>query len=153
MAMSTLRRSDTVVVLHAEDDPDHHFLAVRAFAAAGVIASFQHVTSGRELLDYIHREGVFADRAYLPHPDVILLDLNMPELDGLGALKAIREDHGYDDTPVIVFTSQTSPEERQRVYESGANAYLEKGQEFGRIAELVDMLSCFWEGNWEGQVA
>src|SRR5437870_2600038 len=113
-------------VLIAEDDPMDIFLLQRAFAAAGVPASLRFVRDGQEVLDYLGGEAGYADREAHPLPDLMLLDLKMPRLNGFDVLGWLRNRPGLKRLLVAVLTSSDHPEDINRAYDLGVNSYLLK---------------------------
>ena len=104
------RQNPTFVVLMADDDEDDCLFVGEAFQEMGIAHDLRFVDDGRELLDYLYNEGDFADPEKYPRPNLILLDLNMPRIDGREALAKIKSDPQLNDIPVLILT--TSREER-----------------------------------------
>lgn len=134
-----------VQILHVEDEVDDHILAANALASAGIKANLIQVSTGEDALHYLHGEGEYAKWTYRPTPDVILLDLHMPKLNGFDVLESVKSDPRFKDIPVVVFTNSLSPDEHSRANAAGASAYIAKTQLFDRIVYLLDMVSCCWE--------
>lgn len=136
--------NNPVVVVVAEDDPDDQLLIREAFGDAELNCDLRIVNDGQELLDYLDHAGRFDDPADSPRPGLILLDLNMPKLDGHGALKQIKAHAELRKIPVVVLS--TSSEDLQVVtsFELGANAYLTKPQTFNGLVDLVKVLDKHW---------
>ncbi|PYJ00266.1 MAG: two-component system response regulator [Verrucomicrobia bacterium] len=131
-------------VLIAEDDPMDVFLIQRAFAAAGVSASMRFVRDGQEALDYLGGEAAYSDRQANPLPDLMLLDLKMPRMDGFDVLGWVRERPGLRRLLVTVFTSSDHPEDINRAYDLGANSYLVKPHNAHELSELVQRFQKYW---------
>jgi two-component system response regulator len=102
------------------------------------------VADGIELLKYLRREGLYKDSALYPTPSLILLDLNMPRLDGRGALMQIKADPNLRGIPVIVLTTSKAEEDMLRAYDLGAASYITKPVTFDRLVELMRSLSRYW---------
>jgi CheY-like chemotaxis protein len=130
------------VILLAEDEPaDAHLIKV-AIAENHILADLHHVVDGREALDYLQRQG---ERfAHSPRPDLILLDLNMPRMDGREFLAAIKQLPDLRDIPVVVVT--TSEVERDVVasYGLGAAGYITKPVDVGQFMAAIRDLGNYW---------
>lgn len=126
---------------------DNHFeaeLALKALERSHLANSFHHIDDGEEALDFIQFKGKYADRASLPQPKLILLDLKLPKVDGLEILKAIKTNAVTKSIPVVVLTS--SQEERDVVesYQLGANSYLVKPLNFESFSKAISNLGFYW---------
>jgi two-component system, response regulator len=128
-------------LLMAEDDPEDQLLTRKAFAQARLANTLTLVNDGEELLDYLFRRGAHANA---PRPDIILLDLNMPRVDGREALAAIKADPDLRRIPVIVLTTSAADEDIVRSYNLGVSSYLEKPVTFGKLVEMVSELGHWW---------
>ena len=124
----------------ADDDEGDCFLVGSAFQEIGIAHDLRFIADGEELLDYLYNEGGFADLGKYPRPDLILLDLNMPKIDGREALARIKSDPQLKDIPVLILT--TSKEERDIALTklAGASSFLSKPETF---PDLIEMLSKF----------
>ena len=134
------RQNPAFVVLVADDDENDCLLVESAFQDMGIAHVLRFVGDGQELLDYLYNEGDFADPEKSPRPDLILLDLNMPRIDGREALARIKSDPQLKNIPVLILT--TSREERDIALSkhAGASSFLSKPEEF---ADLTDTLEEF----------
>ncbi|GAA0917614.1 response regulator [Virgisporangium aurantiacum] len=110
-------------VLVVEDDPGDVALVESAFAEHSIISDLHHVADGVDALAFLRHEGVFAD---VPRPDLILLDLNMPRVDGRQVLTIIKNDEALRSIPTIVFTTSASDSDVLSSYDAQANAYVTK---------------------------
>ncbi len=124
-----------------EDNQDHAFLIARAFEARSTEIMLTHVDAGDAGLSYLRQEGPFE---HAPLPDAVLLDLNLPRLNGIEVLKAIKSDPTLAALPVIVLTTSSAELDRARAYASHANSYLVKPLDFGQLSELVEMICRYW---------
>ena len=131
-------------VLIAEDDPSDIFLLQRAFAAAKVPASLHVVRDGQEAIDYLEGDASFADRNTYPLPDLMLLDLKMPRLNGFDVLTWLRKKPGLKRLLVTVLTSSDHPTDINRAYDLGANSYLLKPHASSDLAELIRRVQIYW---------
>ncbi|MFP5219151.1 MAG: response regulator [Actinomycetes bacterium] len=129
-------------VLLAEDDADHAFFTERAFRDAhGVGVEMTTVTDGLEVLDYLHRRGRYADAE---RPNLIVLDLKMPKLNGLEVLAQIKQDASLRTIPTVVLTSSDRPEDVKESYVGGANSYVTKPATLTGLREGVQEMARYW---------
>ena len=135
---------NTKHILLVEDNPDDVDLTMRALAKSHVANSVDVAADGVEALEYLSATGKFAGRDPGVLPQVVLLDLKMPRLDGLEVLRRIRGDERTRLLPVVILT--TSSEERDKVesYKLGANSYIRKPVDFAQFAESVRQLGLYW---------
>lgn len=132
------------VILLVEDNPDDVELTRRALDSSNVANEIVVARDGVEALEYLFAEGEYAGRDAADLPEVVLLDLKLPRIDGLEVLRRIRADARTRVLPVVVLTS--SNEERDMVdsYELGANSYVRKPVEFERFVEAAKTLGLYW---------
>jgi two-component system response regulator len=131
-------------ILLVEDNPDDEKLTLRAFKRNNILNSVAVTRDGVEALDYLFARGAYAERAGRPLPAIILLDLKLPKLDGMGVLKAIRGDERTRLIPVVVLTSSKEDQDLVQSYSLGANSYVRKPVDFGEFLEAVRVLGIFW---------
>jgi two-component system response regulator len=131
-------------ILLVEDNPDDEALTLRAFKQNNISNEVVVMPDGAEALDYIFAEGNYADRDATVLPEIILLDLNLPKIDGLEVLKRLRANPLTHLIPVIILT--TSDEEKDIIdgYELGANSYIQKPVDFVQFTEAVRQLGIYW---------
>jgi CheY-like chemotaxis protein len=134
----------TVTILMADDDEDDRLLARDALVESRVLNDFHCVADGIELMKYLRREGLYKDTELYPTPSLILLDLNMPRLDGRGALMQIKADPNLRSIPVIVLTTSKAEEDMIRAYDLGAASYITKPVTFDKLVELMRSLGRYW---------
>ncbi|QXD15188.1 response regulator [Rhodocaloribacter litoris] len=103
--------------------------------------------NGQEALDYVFGRGVYADRTRYPVPDLILLDLKMPGIDGCEVLRQIKEAPEAHRTPVVMLTSSEEEEDRIRSYRYGANSYLVKPMSFDAFSRMISTVVTYWCGH------
>src|SRR2546423_8597165 len=127
-------------VLIAEDDPSDIFLLQRAFTAAAVPAKLHFVRDGQEAIDYRGGEESYSDRDAYPLPDLMLLDLKMPRLNGFDVLQWLRKQPGLRRLLVTILTSSDQATDIDRAYDLGANSYLLKPHGSQQLADLVQRL-------------
>ena len=132
------------VILLVEDNPDDAALTLRAFKRSHVANPIAEARDGIEALDFLFARGVYSDRATAPLPTLIILDLKLPKLDGLGVLKAIREDERTRLLPVVILTSSKEEQDLISSYSLGANSYVRKPVDFNEFLEAVKVLGIYW---------
>jgi two-component system response regulator len=132
------------MIMLVEDNPDDAELALRAFENTTVLNEIVVVRDGEEALDYLFASGSFAGRDPKFMPDVVLLDLKLPKIDGLGVLRRIRTDERTRRLPVVVLTS--SNEERDVIvsYDLGANSFVQKPVDFTQFLDAARKLEVYW---------
>lgn len=131
-------------ILLVEDNPQDEKLILRALSKAKLTNPIDVVRDGQQALDFLFAEGEFADRAGLPLPIVVLLDMNLPRLNGLEVLAAIRAHPKVRLVPVVILTSSDIENDRLSSYEGGANSFVRKPLEFGEFVEKVGRLGVYW---------
>jgi CheY-like chemotaxis protein len=130
--------------LYAEDDPDDRLLAEMAHRQSAVPYPLAFVGSGEEALDYLHRAGRHAGRTDGPRPGIVLLDLNMPGIDGRETLRIIRADPAIRRIPVVILTTSTADADIAASYDAGASAYIVKPTAFNSLVHIFSTLAAFW---------
>jgi len=103
-----------------------------------------HVRDGQEVLDYLEGQGQFADRTRHPLPQLLLLDLNMPRLDGFDVLAWVREQPGLNNVLIVIFSSSDEPRDINRAYGLGASSYLVKPHSMAELTALVGRFKKYW---------
>ena len=132
------------IILLVEDNADDELLTVRAFKKSNIANEVVVVRDGVEALDWLFGTGDHAGRDVSVDPQLVLLDLKLPRLDGLEVLRRIRADERTALLPVVVMTSSQQEEDVIRSYELGANSYLRKPVDFERFAEAARSLGMYW---------
>ena len=127
-----------------DDDTDDLFLAEEAFEHIDADLDFRTLSNGSELIAYLNRDGRFAEPAAAPRPDLVLLDLNMPLMDGHTALGLLRAREDFRDIPIVIFSTSTAPKDIRKSYLGGANTYIAKPQSFDELCEIMKCLSEYW---------
>ena len=138
---SSVPSAGTIPILIAEDDPDDRLLMQEAFAESQFTHPIAFVENGVELLKYVRDEAPYTGRKY---PGLILLDLNMPKMDGRTALMHLKTDSSFKRIPVIVLTTSSAEDDIQRTYDLGVTAYVSKPGTHQGLMELVTSLNDFW---------
>jgi two-component system, response regulator len=136
--------SPFITILTAEDDPDDCELVRQAFLESGQKNSMQFVQDGTDLMQYLHRQGKYASPAQAPRPDLILLDLNMPRMDGRDSLAEIKADPQLRSIPVVVLTVSEAEEDILSTYNLGGAGFIIKPSTFQGWVDVVKCLSQYW---------
>lgn len=139
--MSTPQILEPIDVLLVEDDPGDTLMIREAFEDNKVQNTLACVTDGTEAMLYLRRKGRYADA---PRPDLVLLDLNLPKMDGREVLKEIKGDEQLSTIPVVVLTTSQAEEDVLRSYRLHANAYVTKPVDFDRFIEVVRQIDEFF---------
>ena len=139
-----LSRGRHPIILVAENEPHHRFVLRRVFRTVELDVDLRFVNDGIELLAYLEQAGEFAKPAAAPWPDLVLMDLHMPRLDGIGALQAMRARRRLRTIPTIMFSSSNQPHHIDDAYASGANAYLVKVGDFRELVAHLRGMIAFW---------
>lgn len=134
----------TLVILMADDDADDRLLAQDAMQESRVLNELHFVEDGAQLLNYLRGDGNFSDRALYPMPGLILLDLNMPKMDGREALAEIKADRRLRRIPVVILTTSKAEEDMVKGYDLGAASYITKPVTFDALVELMRTLGKYW---------
>ena len=135
---------ETIVILLAEDDPDDRLLTIRALKKNRLANAIKWVEDGEQLMDYLFRRGEYAGEGAAPRPGLILLDLNMPRMDGREALQAIKADPDLRRIPVVVLTTSQAELDILQSYDLGVNAFVTKPVTFDGLASAIKVLGDFW---------
>jgi len=131
-------------ILLVEDNPDDVTLTLRAFKRSHLMNPIAVARDGVEALDYLFARGEYSHRVGVPMPTLIILDLKLPKLDGLGVLKAIRADPRTQLLPVVILTSSKEEQDLISGYSLGANSYVRKPVDFVEFLEAVKVLGIYW---------
>ena len=135
---------DSVVILIAEDDEEDRMLLMDAMEEGRLLNKFYFVEDGEELLFYLKGQGKYTDRNTYPLPGLILLDLNLPKIDGREALKIIKADAVLKRIPVIILTTSKAEEDIIRTYDLGVNSFITKPVSFEGLVDVTQTLSQYW---------
>lgn len=135
---------DNKTILLVEDDPDDEKLTLRAFKKGNIMNQISVARDGIEALDFLFARGAHSDRAGKPLPALIVLDLKLPKLDGLGVLKAIRAEERTKFIPVVILTSSKEEQDLISGYSLGANSYVRKPVDFAEFMEAAKLIGMYW---------
>ena len=131
-------------ILLVEDNPDDIELTRIAFAEAKIANQLTVVQDGAEALDYLFARGAYADRDPHQLPSIVLLDLNLPKVDGREVLQAIRDNAVTRSLPVVVMTTSAEPFDVEASYALGVNSYIQKPVDFERFVWAVKQVGLYW---------
>jgi two-component system response regulator len=135
---------DKKVILLVEDNPRDEVLTLRALKKNNILNEVVVAHDGVEAIDYLFGTGIYAGRDLDSIPELILLDLKLPKVDGLQVLERIRAGEHTRRLPVVVFTSSSEDEDMIRSYDLGANSYVRKPVEFEQFLEATRQLGMYW---------
>jgi CheY-like chemotaxis protein len=135
---------DEAVILLAEDREDDVLLVRKAFERGAINNPLQVVRDGEEAMAYLSGEGKYSNRAEYPLPDLILLDLKMPRVDGFDVIRWIRRQPQFSSLRIVVLTSSDAIPDVNRAYALGANSFLVKPLDFENFVETARVLKTYW---------
>ena len=133
-----------IVVLLVEDDPAHAEIVRRNLKDFRVANRIYHVEDGQAALDYLFHQADYADPKSSPRPQLILLDLRLPKVDGLEVLRRIKEDNDLKRIPTVVLTTSDSELDIIKSYANGAGSYLVKPVDFEKFTKLMEVSGYYW---------
>jgi CheY-like chemotaxis protein len=132
------------VILLVEDDADHSELVRRAIEELGPDVRLVALADGEVALDYLFRRGEWAASERSPRPDLVLLDLRLPRLDGFSVLREIKSAPALRHLPVVILTSSSSDRDVEQAYAEHANSYLVKPHDYERLVTLLGRTRDYW---------
>lgn len=141
MEMEKIEEKQCIIV--ADDDTDDQFMLKEAFSSLNFDKEICTVENGEELLDYLNKRGKY-NNSSLPVPKLILLDLNMPKIDGRQCLRLIKESKEFCKIPIIIFSTSNNPEDISQSYELGANSYIIKPYSYNELVDIIDVIKKYW---------
>jgi len=133
-------------ILLVEDNVDDYDAAVRSFKAAHLDNPIQWCRSGQDALNYLKGEGKYAESPAATRPALILLDLNMPGIDGRKTLALLKQDPALKIIPVVVLTTSADEKDIEQCYEMGASTYIQKPVDFAGLIDAVGRIKDYWFG-------
>jgi CheY-like chemotaxis protein len=131
-------------ILLAEDDPDDIYLISEAIDESGLHAHLVVVENGVELLDYLCQRGRFSQDPEWQFPDLVLLDLNMPLINGREALAAMKSDSAIRSVPVVVLTTSNAQVDLEQSYDQGASGFITKPAGFSSLRDIIGQIGSYW---------
>jgi len=135
---------DAVEILLVEDNPADAELTLHALKKSKLANRIQHVRDGEEALDFLFCRNAYANRHIDNGPQLVLLDLKLPKIDGLQILQAVKNDPRTKAIPIIVLTSSKEEQDLVRSYRLGVNSYIQKPVNFSEFQEVVRQLGMYW---------
>lgn len=132
-------------IIHlVEDNPDDEALTLRALNKNKIANKIVGVRDGAEALDYLFATGAYTNRDLSELPQVILLDLKLPKVDGLEVLRRIRSEPRTHRLPVVILTSSKEEQDMLQAYSIGVNSYVRKPVDFNQFVEAIGQLGLYW---------
>lgn len=141
MTVNRISEAKPVVILLVEDNPGDARLTREALKEGKVLNELHVATDGVEALAFLNRDGKYAN---VPRPDIILLDLNLPRMDGREVLAIIKNDPNFRRIPVVILTTSKAEEDIVRTYDLHANCYITKPVDLDQFLTVVNMVENFW---------
>jgi len=132
------------IILLVEDNPDDEALTIRALKKNNILNEVVVMRDGVEALDYMFRRGKYANRSPDTNPQVVLLDLKLPKVDGLEVMKQLRENESTRLQPIVVLTTSNEDQDIINSYELGVNSYIRKPVDFNEFMDAVRELGLYW---------
>lgn len=140
-----MRDNSELIRIHmCDDDPDDQLLVSDALEEARLANQIDFTSNGKELLQYLNREEPYAHLIDQPLPGLILLDLNMPIMDGREVLDKLKKDEKFRSIPVIVLTTSKAEEDIARSYGMGVNSFIIKPVSFESLVEMISTVTNYW---------
>jgi CheY-like chemotaxis protein len=133
-------------ILLVEDNPDDYEAAIRSFKAAHLDNPVHWCKTGKDALDFLKHEGAYAGSEASSKPALILLDLNMPGIDGRKLLELAKRDPGLKKIPIVVLTTSSDERDVSQCYELGASTYIQKPVDFDGLIGAVHRIKDYWFG-------
>jgi CheY-like chemotaxis protein len=132
-------------ILLVDDNDSDVAITLRAFNKLKIKSKVHVVNDGQEALDYIHHRGKYHDKEKFPRPDLILLDINMPKLDGFGVLNKLKSEPKYNYIPIIMLTSSRAEEDIVKSYKDGAASFIPKPINYDDFVKVVKGMYSYWQ--------
>ena len=134
----------SIVILMADDDYEDRMMVKDSWEESRLSNDLRFVEDGVQLMDYLERRGQYTNPGDSPRPGLILLDLNMPKMDGREALREIKASPNLRLIPVVIMTTSSAEEDILRSYDVGANSYITKPVSFEGLVQIVRQLETHW---------
>lgn len=131
-------------ILLVEDNPDHAELTLKALKDGNLLNAMFWVKDGEEALDFLHRRGRYADPTRAPRPELILLDIQLPKIDGHEVLRRIKADEELRTIPIVMLTTSEREDEVCQSYKAGANSFVSKPVRFADFVARVKDVKLYW---------
>ncbi len=131
-------------ILLVEDNPDDCEATLRSFKKNRFTNSIHWCRTGKDALDYLRQTGAYAESPEVQAPDIVLLDLNMPGLDGRQVLQIVKSDEALKSIPVIILTTSRDSKDVDQCYAFGANTYIQKPVNFEELTQSIGAMKSYW---------
>ena len=141
MSTNTTIATRPIVILMVEDNPTDVLIAREGLFSAKMLNTLYVADDGMDAMEFLHQRGKYSDA---PRPDLILLDLNMPRMNGQEVLVAIKVDQNLKNIPVVILTTSKSEEDVNQAYRHHANCYISKPVDFEEFTKVVQTIQAFW---------
>ena len=139
------RNKIPITILVCDDDEDDRMLTQQALEDAHISNAVNFVVDGEDMMDYLHQRGAYGgETGKAPRPGLILLDLNMPKMDGREALRVIKGDKALHDIPIVVLSTSSLDEDIVRSYQLGVNSFITKPVTFSGLVDAMNVLGRYW---------
>ncbi len=135
---------DAIEILLVEDNPADAELTIHALQKSKLVNHIRHLQDGAQALDFLFCRGDYSDRTFDAPPRLILLDLKLPKIDGIGVLEQIKSDTRTKAIPVILLTSSKEERDVATSYRLGVNSYIQKPVNFAEFQDVVRQLGMYW---------
>lgn len=139
-----MTKNNDILILVADDDDDDFMLTKDALEEVKLKNNIERVVNGEELLNFLQKKGEYSSNSYDKQKMIILLDLNMPKVDGREALKKIKEDKNLRKIPIIVLTTSKAEEDVIKSYDLGVNSFIRKPVTFEQMVNVVKSFTNYW---------
>jgi CheY-like chemotaxis protein len=133
-----------VKILLVEDNPDDIDITKRALKEAKIVNQLWVVRDGQEAVDFLQHKGSFQDTGSSPKPGLVLLDINLPKINGIEVLKIIKQDPELKMIPVVMLTVSKRDEDVVKSYNGGCNSFIQKPVNFENFVEVIKQISLYW---------
>lgn len=133
-----------IKILLVEDNPDDIDITKRALKEAKIINKLWVVRDGQEALDFLRHKGKYKDISTSPKPGLILLDINLPKVNGIDVLKIIKRDSDLRRTPIVMLTVSKRDEDIIKSYDDGCNSFIQKPVNFENFLDVIKQISLYW---------
>jgi CheY-like chemotaxis protein len=139
-----METGEPILILFIEDDPAHAEIAIRNFKKSRMLNRIIHLEDGQKALDYLFRQGEYSNPVTSPLPNLILLDLRLPKVDGLEILEKIRKEECLKNIPAVILTTSEAEVDISRAYDLNVNSYLVKPIDFDKFSKLIEAFGFYW---------
>lgn len=135
---------EPLIILHVEDNDDHAEVVLRSLEEHHVANRLIRVVDGEAALAYLFRRPPYADPVASVRPNLVLLDLRLPKVDGLEVLRQIKDSEDLRSIPVVILTTSAAEQDMAKAAQHHANSYVLKPVDFGRFAEMMQTMGFYW---------